>query len=336
MTFADLKPLTIAGFDLPSPFVLAPMAGITDRPFRSLCRSFGAGMTTSEMTTADTSLWQTTKSRRRLDLDLDAEPVAVQIAGSEPALLAEAAKACVARGAQIIDINMGCPAKKVCRKLAGSALLRDEKLVAEILATVVAAVEVPVTLKMRTGWDERHRNGVAIARIAEDCGIKSLAVHGRTRACRYRGEAEYATISNIKSAVDIPVIANGDITTPEKSLEVLRVTNADGLMIGRGAQGRPWIFRELEYFRVNGKQMPRLDKNELRDIMLGHLNELHRFYGEFAGVRVARKHITWYCQHIVNADEYRHRVVRVDRASEQIRLTIEFFERPDVEISMAA
>ncbi|MDJ0698429.1 MAG: tRNA dihydrouridine synthase DusB [Woeseiaceae bacterium] len=328
--------MTIAGFDLPSPFVLAPMAGITDRPFRSLCRSFGAGMTTSEMTTADTSLWQTTKSRRRLDLDLDAEPVAVQIAGSEPALLAEAAKACVARGAQIIDINMGCPAKKVCRKLAGSALLRDEKLVAEILATVVAAVEVPVTLKMRTGWDERHRNGVAIARIAEDCGIKSLAVHGRTRACRYRGEAEYATISNIKSAVDIPVIANGDITTPEKSLEVLRVTNADGLMIGRGAQGRPWIFRELEYFRVNGKQMPRLDKNELRDIMLGHLNELHRFYGEFAGVRVARKHITWYCQHIVNADEYRHRVVRVDRASEQIRLTIEFFERPDVEISMAA
>ncbi len=336
MNNPDKSPLAIAGFELPSPFVLAPMAGITDKPFRALCRSFGAGMTTSEMTTADTSLWQTTKSRRRLDLDLDAEPVAVQIAGSEPARLAEAAKACVSRGAQIIDINMGCPAKKVCRKLAGSALLRDEKLVAEILATVVAAVEVPVTLKMRTGWDERHRNGVAIARIAEDCGIKSLAVHGRTRACRYRGEAEYATISNIKSAVDIPVIANGDITTPEKSLEVLRVTNADGLMIGRGAQGRPWIFRELEYFRVNGKQMPRLDKNELRDIMLGHLNELHRFYGEFAGVRVARKHITWYCQHIVNADEYRHRVVRVDRASEQIRLTIEFFERPDVEISMAA
>ncbi len=332
----DLKPLTVAGFELPSPFVLAPMAGITDKPFRALCRSFGAGMTTSEMTTADTSLWQTTKSRRRLDLDLDAEPVAVQIAGSEPIQVADAAKACVARGAQIIDINMGCPAKKVCRKLAGSALLRDEKLVAEILATVVAAVDVPVTLKMRTGWDERHKNGVTIARIAEDCGVKSLAVHGRTRACRYRGEAEYATISSIKSAVDIPVIGNGDITTPEKSLEVLRLTNADGLMIGRGAQGRPWIFRELEYFRVNGKRMPRLDKNELRDIMLGHLRELHRFYGEFAGVRVARKHITWYCQHIVNADDYRHRVVRVDRASEQIRLTIEFFERPDVEISMAA
>ena len=336
MNLSDLKPLTVAGFELASPFVLAPMAGITDKPFRALCRSFGAGMTTSEMTTADTSLWQTTKSRRRLDLDLDAEPVAVQIAGSEPIQVADAAKACVARGAQIIDINMGCPAKKVCRKLAGSALLRDEKLVAEILATVVAAVDVPVTLKMRTGWDERHKNGVTIARIAEDCGVKSLAVHGRTRACRYRGEAEYATISNIKSAVDIPVIANGDITTPEKSLEVLRVTNADGLMIGRGAQGRPWIFRELEYFRVNGKQTPRLDKNELRDIMLRHLNELHRFYGEYAGVRVARKHITWYCQHIVNADDYRHRVVRVDRASEQIRLTIEFFERPDVEISMAA
>ena len=336
MNLADLKPLNIANFELPSPFVLAPMAGITDKPFRALCRSFGAGMTTSEMTTADTSLWQTAKSRRRLDLDPDAEPVAVQIAGSEPAQLAEAAKACVARGAQIIDINMGCPAKKVCRRLAGSALLRDEKLVAEILATVVAAVDVPVTLKMRTGWDQQHRNGVAIARIAEDNGIRSLAVHGRTRACRYRGGAEYATISDIKAAVDIPVIANGDITTPEKSLEVFRLTNADGLMIGRAAQGRPWIFRELEHFRAHGTQMPRLDKNELRDIMLGHLNELHRFYGEFAGVRVARKHITWYCQHIVNADEYRHRVVRVDRASEQIRLTIEFFERPDVEISMAA
>ncbi len=336
MKFADRKSLTIAGFELPSRFVLAPMAGITDKPFRALCRSFGAGMATSEMTTADTSLWQTAKSRRRLDLDTGAEPIAVQIAGSEPAQLAEAARACVARGAQIIDINMGCPAKKVCRKLAGSALLRDEKLVADILTTVVAAVDVPVTLKMRTGWDERQRNGVAIARIAEDCGVQGLAVHGRTRACRYRGDAEYATIADIKSAVDIPVIANGDIATPEKSLEVLRLTNADGLMIGRAAQGRPWIFRELDCFFTNGTQMPRLDKNELRDIMLGHLNELHRFYGDFAGVRVARKHITWYCQHIVNADEYRHRVVRVDRASEQIRLTIEFFERPDVEISMAA
>ena len=336
MTEADNKRLNIGGYELPSRFVLAPMAGITDKPFRKLCRRFGAGMTTSEMTTADTSLWESAKSRRRLDLDLGAEPVAVQIAGSDPQQLADAARACVARGAQIVDINMGCPAKKVCSKLAGSALLRNERLVAEILQTVVKAVDVPVTLKMRTGWDETHRNGVAVARIAEDSGIRSLAVHGRTRACRYRGAAEYATIAAIKSTVGIPVIANGDITTPEKSLEVLELTNADGLMIGRGAQGRPWIFAELEHYLNHGTQKPWLDKKVLRDIMLDHLSELHRFYGESTGVRVARKHITWYCQNLVNADEYRHRVVRVDSASEQIGLTIEYFERPDVEISMAA
>ena len=267
--------LKIGPYELDSPFVLAPMAGVTDKPFRRLCRHFGAGMTTSEMTTADTSLWQTPKSRHRLDLDLDAEPVAVQIAGSEPDQLALAARACVDRGAQIIDINMGCPAKKVCRKLAGSALMKDEALVARILDAVVTAVDVPVTLKMRTGWDPEHRNGLQIARIAEDCGIQSLAVHGRTRACRYQGEAEYETIARIKQTVSIPVIANGDLTTPEKSLEVLRLTNADGLMIGRGAQGRPWIFRELLFYRENGAQKVPLDKNELRAIMLGHLDDLH-------------------------------------------------------------
>jgi tRNA-dihydrouridine synthase B len=331
-----MEPLRIGPYELASPFVLAPMAGVTDKPFRRLCRRFGAGMTTSEMTTADTSLWQSAKSRHRLDLDLDSEPVAVQIAGSEPQQLADAARASVARGAQIIDINMGCPAKKVCKKLAGSALLRDEKLVASILSTVVNAVDVPVTLKIRTGWDENHRNGVSVARIAEDSGIRSLAVHGRTRACGYRGAAEYDTIANIKSAVEIPVFANGDITTPEKSLEVLRLTSADGLMIGRAAQGRPWIFSELEFFRKHGKQKPSLDKWQLRDIMLDHLNELHRFYGDTTGVRVARKHITWYCKNLVNADEFRHRVVRVDGASEQIGLTIEYFDRPEVEISMAA
>ena len=229
------------------------MAGVTDAPFRQLCRSFGAGMTTSEMTTADTSLWQTAKSRRRLDLDLDAEPIAVQIAGSEPAQLAEAARACVERGAQIIDSNMGCPAKKVCRKLAGSALLKDERLVAEILDAVVGAVDVPVTLKMRTGWDPDHKNAPDIARIAEDAGIQALAIHGRTRECRYRGEAEYETVARIKEGVSIPVIANGDIASPEKSLEVLRLTNADALMIGRGAQGRPWIFRELRHYHRHGK-----------------------------------------------------------------------------------
>jgi len=310
------------------------MAGVTDAPFRRICRRFGAGMTTSEMTTADTSLWQTPKSRFRLDLDLDAEPIAVQIAGSEPDQLALAAIACVKRGAQIIDINMGCPAKKVCRKLAGSALLQDEKLVASILTTVVRAVDVPVTLKIRTGWDAEHRNAVNIAQIAEDAGIQSLAVHGRTRACRYKGEAEFETIARVKEAIDIPVIANGDITSLQKSLEVLRITNCDGLMIGRGAQGRPWIFRELTQLLNPGQVKPQLDKNELRDIMLDHLGELHRFYGELTGVRVARKHLTWYCNSLVNADEFRHQVVRVDSASEQLSLTKAYFDREDEDITL--
>ncbi|MDH3747726.1 MAG: tRNA dihydrouridine synthase DusB [Gammaproteobacteria bacterium] len=326
----------IGPYVLSSPFVLAPMAGVSDKPFRALCRRFGAGMTTSEMTTADTSLWQTTKSRRRLDLDLDAEPVAVQIAGSDPEQLAIAARACVARGAQIIDINMGCPAKRVCRSLAGSALLKDTHLVEKILCTVVAAVDVPVTLKMRTGWDPQHRNGAAIARIAEDAGIMSLAVHGRTRACRYRGDAEFETISRIKESIDIPVFANGDITTLEKSHEVLRLTNADGLMIGRGAQGRPWIFRELKQILHDGGKIVPVAKIELRDTMLAHLNELHRFYGDQTGVRVARKHLTWYCDNLASADEFRYQVVRVDSASEQICLTREYFDRPDGGISMAA
>jgi tRNA-dihydrouridine synthase B len=325
--------MQIGPYKLSSPFVLAPMAGVTDKPFRALCRHFGAGMTTSEMTTADTSLWQTAKSRRRLDLDLGAEPVAVQIAGSEPEQLAIAAQACVDRGAQIIDINMGCPAKKVCRKLAGSALLKDERLVQDILTAVVAAVDVPVTLKIRTGWDPEHRNGATIARIAEDAGIQALAVHGRTRACRYRGDAEFETISRIKEIIDIPVIANGDIATVEKSLEVLRVTNADALMIGRGALGRPCIFREL----INGindqSKKPPVAKKELRDIMLAHLNELHRFYGEQTGVRVARKHLTWYCDNLASADEFRYQAVRVKSASEQIRLTQEFFGGPKQKIN---
>ena len=318
-------PLKIGPYTLTSPFVLAPMAGVTDAPFRRICRAYGAGMTTSEMTTADTSLWQTPKSRHRLDLDLDAEPVAVQIAGSEPDQLAIAARACVDRGAQIIDINMGCPAKKVCRKLAGSALLLDEKLVAEILAAVVAAVDVPVTLKIRTGWDRGHRNAVQIGKIAEDAGIQSLAVHGRTREDRYKGTAEYETIARVKESVGIPVIANGDITSVKKSLEVLRLSNADGLMIGRGAQGRPWIFRELNAAFDQTAETTQLEKNELRDIMLGHLSELHRFYGETTGVRVARKHLTWYCENLEDADEFRHQVVRVDSASEQLRLTKQYF-----------
>jgi len=331
-----LAPLKIGPYTIANPFMLAPMAGVTDAPFRRICRRFGAGMTTSEMTTADTSLWTTPKSRFRLDLDLDAEPVVVQIAGSEPSQLATAAIACVERGAQIIDINMGCPAKKVCKKLAGSALLKDEKLVAAILASVVAAVSVPVTLKIRTGWDVDHRNAVKIALIAQDSGIQSLAVHGRTRACRYKGEAEFETIARVKQAIEIPVIANGDITTVAKSLEVLRLTNCDGLMIGRGAQGRPWIFRELGQLLSAGQEKPQLDKIELRDIMLDHLSELHRFYGELTGVRVARKHLTWYCNSLANADEFRHQVVRVESASEQISLTRNYFEREGGGDSLAA
>ncbi len=317
--------MRIGPYELKSPFLLAPMAGITDAPFRRLCRRFGAGMTTSEMTTADISLWNTAKSRRRLNLDMDAEPSVVQIAGSDPDQLATAAQLCVDHGAQIIDINMGCPAKKVCNKLAGSALLQDVNLVSRILESVVKSVAAPVTLKIRTGWDEKNRNGVEIARIAEASGIKAIAVHGRTRACRFKGVAEYETIAQIKNKISIPVIANGDIATSEKSLEVLRLSSADALMIGRGAQGRPWIFHELNHFFETGKQAPPLDKSDVRDIMLNHLDDLYLFYGEATGVRVARKHLTWYCAGLYNAQEFRSQVVRVDSASEQIRLTREFF-----------
>jgi tRNA-dihydrouridine synthase B len=312
------------------------MAGVTDAPFRRLCRHFGVGMTTSEMTTADISLWHTEKSRRRLDLDLDAEPVVVQIAGAVPAQLAEAARLCQDRGAQIIDINMGCPAKKVCNRLAGSALLQDETLVAEILDTVVSAVTLPVTLKIRTGWDPQNRNGVRIARIAEDCGVQSLAVHGRTRACRFRGEAEYETIAQIKTSVKIPVVANGDINTLQKSLEVMQLSGADAVMIGRAAQGRPWFFRELNHYLKTGETIATLENNKVRDIMLDHLTDLYQFYGDITGVRVARKHLAWYCAGLKNADIFRSQVVRVDSASEQIRLTQEYFAAQVRDVMLAA
>lgn len=328
--------MRIGPYELASPFLLAPMAGITDAPFRKLCRRFGAGLTTSEMTTADLQLWDTEKSRRRLDLDLDVEPSVVQIAGSDPGQLALAAQRCVDRGAHIIDINMGCPAKKVCNKLAGSALLKDTDLVSRILDAVVNAVQVPVTLKIRSGWDRNHRNGVEVARIAEASGIAAIAIHGRTRACRFKGAAEYETVAQIKKEISIPVIANGDIFTPEKSLEVLRLSSADGLMIGRGAQGRPWIFRELNHFLETGRRAPPLDNNEVRDTMLDHLDDLYKFYGETTGVRVARKHLTWYCAGVVNSKEFRSRVVRVESASEQIRLTHEFFRRQAEGTSLAA
>ena len=327
-----LKPLVIGKYTIKNPIVLAPMAGITDAPFRLICRRFGAGMTTSEMTTADISLWKSPKSRFRLNLDMDSEPIVVQIAGSEPKKLAEAAVACVSRGAQIIDINMGCPAKKVCRKLAGSALLKDENLVKSILTKVVKSVDVPVTLKIRTGWDPKNRNAVKIAKIAEDAGISSIAIHGRTRSCRFKGEAEFKTIAQVKDVVSIPILANGDIASVEKSLEVLRLTNCDGLMIGRGAQGRPWIFRDLLNHINPNEKKPRLDKIVLRDIMLDHLKELHQFYGELTGVRVARKHLTWYCNSLKKASNFRYQILCAKKASEQIRLIKDFFEREGDEV----
>jgi tRNA-dihydrouridine synthase B len=330
MTFA------IGPYRFPNQLVLAPMAGVTDRPFRQLCRSLGAGMTVSEMITSRPDLRASRKTRLRMDHRGEPGPIIVQIAGGVPQLMAEAAAHNVANGAQIIDINMGCPAKKVCKKLAGSALLQDEQLVARILDAVVAAVDVPVTLKIRTGSDPEHRNGARIARIAQDAGIASLAVHGRTRACRYKGVAEYETIAQIKQSISIPVIANGDITSAEKSLEVLRLTKADGLMIGRGAQGQPWIFQELKNGLCGDAKNASVAKKNLRDIMLGHLGDLHRFYGEQTGVRVARKHLTWYCDKLVNADEFRFQVVRVRSAAEQIRLTQEYFDREDGGVFLAA
>ncbi len=286
----------IGPYTLPGRVVLAPMAGVTDRPFRILCRKLGAALAASEMLTSDARLWSTRKSRHRLDHTGEPEPRVVQLAGAEPAVLAEASRLAVDRGAQIIDINMGCPAKKVCGKLCGSALLTDEALVARILEAVVRAVSVPVTLKIRTGWDRAHRNGVDIARLAEQCGIQSLAVHGRTRADFYQGEAEYETIRLIKSAVRIPVFANGDIRTPHDARKVLDFTGADGVMIGRAALGAPWIFRSVNSFLEGDEKAREPLRSEVRDIILAHLDSLYGLYGEDNGVRIARKHIGWYCE----------------------------------------
>jgi len=292
-------PIQIGPYVLPSAVVLAPMAGVTDRPFRVLCRSLGAGLAASEMISADTRLWHTSKSRHRMDHAGEPEPRVVQLAGSEPAALAEAARINVALGAQIIDLNMGCPAKKVCGRLCGSALLTDEALVARILAAVVKSVQVPVTLKIRTGWDREHKNGVNIACIAQDAGIAALAVHGRTRADFYTGAAEYDTIRAIKARVRIPVFANGDVTSAEKALEVLDFTGADGVMIGRASHGAPWIFRAVNGRVHEGNASPPLLRAEARDIILGHLDSLYLFYGEESGVRIARKHLGWYCEQLL-------------------------------------
>ncbi len=291
--------MRIGPYVLPSPVVLAPMAGVTDRPFRILCRSFGAGLAASEMITSDQRLWHTSKSRRRMNHEGEPEPRVVQLTGADPAALARAASANVALGAQIIDLNMGCPAKKVCGRSCGSALLADEPLVARILAAVVRAVEVPVSLKIRTGWDRAHRNGIRIARIAEECGVAALAVHGRTRADLFEGTAEYDTIRDIKSSVRIPVFANGDIATPQKARAVLDFTGADGVMIGRASHGAPWVFRAVNAYLQQGIATPALLRSDLRDIILRHLDALYSFYGEQSGVRVARKHLGWYCQQLL-------------------------------------
>jgi tRNA-dihydrouridine synthase B len=328
--------VNIGSYRIAPALVLAPMAGVTDRPFRSLCRRFGAGYAVSEMTTSDPRLWRTRKSRQRLDHAGEPSPVGVQIAGADPVALAVAAAHAVDHGAEIIDINMGCPAKKVCNAWAGSALLRDEALVARILAAVVAAVRVPVTLKIRTGWDKDHKNGVRIARIAEEAGICALAVHGRTRDMLYTGEAEYATIAAIKQAVAIPVIANGDVDSCAKARDVLAATGADALMIGRAAQGRPWIFREIAHFLATGRSPAPLSPGEIRDILLGHIAALHEFYGEAAGVRIARKHLKWYAKDRPANAAFGAVVNRAESAAEQLRLTRDYFDSLGVEVPLSA
>jgi tRNA-dihydrouridine synthase B len=315
---------------------LAPMAGVTDLPFRRLCRRLGAALAAGEMLSADVRLWDSTKSRRRRDHSGEPGPRVVQIAGGDPHMMAEAARRNVDAGAEIIDINMGCPARKVCNKEAGSALLRDESLVAAILEATVRAVAVPVTLKIRTGWHPEARNGVRIARIAEDAGVLALAVHGRTRACRFEGEAEYATIAGIKQAVRIPVIANGDIDSADKALRVLAATGADGVMIGRAAQGRPWIFREIEAALSGRSIPPEPGRAEVRDIMLAHLRDLYDFYGPEAGVRIARKHIGWYCRERPQAQAFRQSVMQVESAEDQLARVREFFDVPDAAPAAAA
>ena len=322
-------PLQIGPYRIDTPLVLAPMAGVTDKPFRMLCKRLGAGLCVSEMTTSEPRLWHTSKSLHRMDHADEPAPISVQIAGTDPAVMADAARYNVDHGAQIIDINMGCPAKKVCNVWAGSALLQDEALVARILAAVVSSVSAPVTLKIRTGWNRDNRNGVAIARIAEDCGIAALAVHGRTRADQYQGDAEYDTIAAIKAAVRIPVLANGDVTTPERAREVFARTGADAVMIGRAAQGRPWIFREIAHFLATGEHLPAPGAHEVREILIDHLEHLHAFYGEVAGVRIARKHLGWYAKDRPENAAFRAVVNRAESAAEQLRLTREYFDGLD-------
>jgi tRNA-dihydrouridine synthase B len=317
----------IGGHPLPNNLAVAPMAGVTDRPFRMLCKRMGAGYAVSEMVAANPRLWGTDKSRRRTDHVGEVAPIAVQIAGADPGMMADAARYNVDRGAQIIDINMGCPAKKVCNAAAGSALLSDETLVARILDAVVRAVSVPVTLKIRTGPAPATRNAVAIARLAERAGIAALAVHGRTRACLFRGPVEFETVRAVKRAVRLPVLANGDIDTPQRARSVLAYTGADGLMIGRAAQGRPWIFREIAHHLATGGLLPAPRVDEARAAILEHLADHYAFYGEDLGVRIARKHLHWYTKALPGAAAFRVEVNAADTTSEQLAAVDRFFAR---------
>ncbi len=319
--------INIGHYTLENNLILAPMAGVTDRPFRQMCKKMGAGLVVSEMLSSNPKVWHTEKSKMRMDHTGEHGIRSVQIAGSDPILMAEAAQFNVNNGAQIIDINMGCPAKKVNKKMAGSALLQYPTLVEEILDTVVNSVDVPVTLKIRTGWDIDNRNGVQIAKLAQQYNIQSLAVHGRTKACMYKGDAEYQTIRDIKRAVDIPVIANGDITCPEKAQFVLQHTGADGLMIGRGAQGNPWIFREVLHFLSTGKRLPEPELTEQSNVMLEHVANVHNFYGGISGVRIARKHVGWYIAKHDQGREFRRHFNAIDDACEQLNALEMFYTR---------
>jgi tRNA-dihydrouridine synthase B len=318
--------MLIGPHTLKNNLIVAPMAGVTDRPFRQLCKKLGAGLAVSEMVTSNSLLYGSAKTRRRADHTGEVEPIVVQIAGGDPEFLAQAARYNVERGAQIVDINMGCPAKKVCNVMAGSALMQDEPLVAKIHETVVAAVpETPVTHKFRTGWDRAHKNAPAIAYIAQESGVRAIAIHGRTRADQYMGEAEYDTIADVKSRVKIPVIANGDIATPEKAKFVLDYTRADGVMIGRAAQGRPWLFREIEHYLKTGTVLPAPTFAEIHTILRTHLADLYDFYGEDTGVKIARKHISWYTKGIVGAARFRHAMNQMESVDAQLAATDEFF-----------
>ncbi|MER2492420.1 tRNA dihydrouridine synthase DusB [Catenovulum sediminis] len=318
--------MQIGPYQIDSPVLLAPMAGITDQPFRHICQNMGAGLTTGEMQSSNPEVWDTEKSRLRMDLSNETGIKSVQIAGCDPRLLAKAAQYNVENGAQIIDINMGCPAKKVNKKLAGSALLQDPKLVERILNTVVDAVDVPVTLKIRTGWSVENRNGIEIAQIAQKAGIKALAIHGRTRECLFKGEAEYQTIRAIKQYIDIPVIANGDICTAEKALYVKEYTGADAIMVGRGAQGNPWLIREIRHMLQCGEQAEKPELKEIANMVLNHVKAIHTFYGEQKGYRLARKHVSWYLKHIEESSHYRRAFNAIEGAAEQLVSLADFFD----------